>query len=56
MISIILVSSFVSVIILVIVLVIMNKVSYTVTNLPYTVKSNHRVKNPFHSLGFIPKP
>ena len=38
----------------------------TVTNLPYTVKSNHnldlsvksnhRVKNPFHSLGFIPKP
>jgi hypothetical protein len=28
----------------------------TVTNLPYTVKSNHRVKNLFHSLGFIPKP
>ena len=27
----------------------------TVTNLPNTVKSNHRVKNLFHSLGFIPK-
>ena len=28
----------------------------TVINLPYTVKSNHQVKNLFHSLGFIPKP
>jgi hypothetical protein len=28
----------------------------TVTNLPYTVKSNHLVKNPFHYLGFIQNP